>query len=573
MSEVLRADVAVVGGGLGGVAAALAAAESGARVVLTEAERMVGGQVTSQLTTPLDEHPLVESTGVSASYRRFRDLLRAAHGGRRNPGGGWVSRLCVPPLTALRALEDLLRPHQDSGHLVVRTSARPVAVEVHGGRVHGVELEDALGRTLRVMAPVVLDATETGDLLPLAGAHWVVGSEGQDAFGEPHALPGGPVPSAEQSCTWAAAVVLEDHVQPRWPAPARYEALRASQPFTFDLAGWDRASHRYRFGTHGPDGRPPFWTYRRVHDSSQLGGRDAAVLNWAGNDYAATGLVADPHRTRRGAHELTLAFVHWLRTDAPRDGSGRGYPELRLAPEVSLSDDGMALAPYVRESRRLRTAAPVTEHHLAPVPGHERASALQHPVGTAWYHADLHARIGAPDPVYGPTAPFQIPLAALVAPRPDGLLAAAKNLGVTQVAAAAYRVHPGEWAVGEAAGTLGALAARSGRAPGHVDPVALQVALLSRGVPLVWSVDLVPEHPAFVAGQLLAAAGGLAGARARELATRPDEPPDDDDLPALIRAARVLGVEPGQRPDATTWGDVARALAAPLLRLSQEVPA
>src|SRR4051794_41724637 len=64
-----RTQVLVVGGGLGGVAAALAAAEAGAEVVLTEEGPWLGGQLTSQ-AVPLDEHPWAERFGVTARYRR-----------------------------------------------------------------------------------------------------------------------------------------------------------------------------------------------------------------------------------------------------------------------------------------------------------------------------------------------------------------------------------------------------------------------------------------------------------------------------------------------------------------------
>jgi len=63
----IRADVAVIGAGLGGCAAALAAARSGRRVILTEETRWIGGQLTSQAVPP-DEHPWIEHFGASASY-------------------------------------------------------------------------------------------------------------------------------------------------------------------------------------------------------------------------------------------------------------------------------------------------------------------------------------------------------------------------------------------------------------------------------------------------------------------------------------------------------------------------
>jgi NADPH-dependent 2,4-dienoyl-CoA reductase/sulfur reductase-like enzyme len=46
--ELVRADVAIVGGGLGACAAALAAARPGYRVILTEETHWVGGQPTNQ---------------------------------------------------------------------------------------------------------------------------------------------------------------------------------------------------------------------------------------------------------------------------------------------------------------------------------------------------------------------------------------------------------------------------------------------------------------------------------------------------------------------------------------------
>lgn len=561
-----RADVAVIGGGLGGVAAALAALDGGATVLLTEAEDVIGGQVTSQLVAPLDEHPLVESTGVTASYRDFRNRVRAAYGGVLNPGGGWVSRLCFEPLVALRVLEDMLAPYVTSGRLVVLTRVRPVATTMVDGQVTTVHLEDATGTSVDVTATVFADATELGDLLPITRTPWVVGSEGWDAYQEPHALPGPPQPRAEQPATWCAAVVLDPESSPVGPAPDGYASWRDSQPFSLTIAGWDGVPHGYRMFTDGPDGRPPFWTYRRVRDGTRLGGHAAAVINWAGNDYADVGLVADPARARRESRALTLAFVHWLRTQCRRDDGGVGYPEIRLAPEVAGTADGLAAAPYVRESRRLRISAPVNEHDIAPVVGSERATPMPGSVGVAWYHADLHARVGGTTPVYAETAPFQIPIRSLM-PASDGprnLIAAAKNLGATQVAAAAYRVHPAEWAVGEAAGVLAALSVSRRQQPAvlarRADGVlAVQRALLRRGAPLVWASDVTPAHPSFVAGQLLAAHGGLVGRRSAQLAIAPDEVVDDVERAALAVACTAVTSAPGS-PDGATWAEVVDSL-------------
>src|SRR5712671_3543246 len=69
------ADVVIIGGGCGGCAAALAAARTGNRVILTEETDWIGGQLTAQAVPP-DEHPWIEAFGCTASYRRFRNGVR-----------------------------------------------------------------------------------------------------------------------------------------------------------------------------------------------------------------------------------------------------------------------------------------------------------------------------------------------------------------------------------------------------------------------------------------------------------------------------------------------------------------
>src|SRR6185312_2242232 len=99
----LAGDVVIVGGGMGGVAAALAALRVGRTVIMTEETDWIGGQLTFQAVPP-DEHPWIEQFGCTRAYRRFRDDVREyyrrwypltpeAHADKAfNPGGGWVSR-------------------------------------------------------------------------------------------------------------------------------------------------------------------------------------------------------------------------------------------------------------------------------------------------------------------------------------------------------------------------------------------------------------------------------------------------------------------------------------------------
>ena len=74
-TRALRSDVAIIGGGFGGCAAALAALRNGMRVVMTEETDWIGGQVTSQGVPP-DEHPWIESFGGTLAYRQYRSAVR-----------------------------------------------------------------------------------------------------------------------------------------------------------------------------------------------------------------------------------------------------------------------------------------------------------------------------------------------------------------------------------------------------------------------------------------------------------------------------------------------------------------
>ena len=100
--------------------------------------------------------------------------------------------------------------------------------------------------------------------------------------------------------------------------------------------------------------------------------------------------------------------------------------------------------------------------------------------------------------------PFQIPMAALLPRESINFLPAGKNLGVTHLTNGAFRLHPIEWMVGEAAGTIAALAIARGAVP---PAAAVQEDLARAGVPLVWFDDLPVDHPDFAAIQWTAVRG------------------------------------------------------------------
>ena len=183
-SPVEDCELLIAGGGTGGVAAAIAAARAGRRVVLLEETDWLGGQMTAQGVSALDEHEHIESFGGTRSYCELRNAIRR-HYGELNPGNCWVTRLAFEPRVAVDVIEEMLPPQ-----VSIRRRTKTVAVTTDGDRITEVMamgLDD--GRTVRFQPALVIDATELGDLLPLCGAEHVIGAETIAQTGEPQAQP------------------------------------------------------------------------------------------------------------------------------------------------------------------------------------------------------------------------------------------------------------------------------------------------------------------------------------------------------------------------------------------------
>ncbi|MFD0853653.1 FAD-dependent oxidoreductase, partial [Actinomadura adrarensis] len=175
-------------------------------------------------------------------------------------------------------------------------------------------------------------------------------------------------------------------------------------------------------------------------------------------------------RALRGARELTLSFVYWMQTEAPRWDGGHGYPELRLRGDVMGTGDGLAKEAYIRESRRIKALFTVTEAHVGlemrgPDAGSET---FDDSVGIGYYRIDLHPSTSGRNYVDIASYPFQIPLGALIPAGVTNLLPANKNIGTTHISNGAYRLHPVEWAIGEAVGALSAYCLDTDQTPVQV---------------------------------------------------------------------------------------------------------
>jgi hypothetical protein len=526
----VAADLAIIGGGLGGCAAALSALRAGRTVVLTEATDWIGGQLTSQAVPP-DEHPWVEQFGVNASYRELRQGIRdyyrrhypmtaEAHAARAlNPGNGGVSKLCHEPRVALAVLTAMLAPFASNGRLFVLLEHEPVRAEVQRDRVRAVVVRDArTGRERTLVAPYFVDATELGDLLPMAGVEFIEGAESQAQTGEPHAA-SSHQPGNQQAITCCFAIEYrdgEDHtierpteyafwrdyvpaMRPAWPG--RLLDLHYSNPITLksDTRGFD------------PRGAGVgLWVYRRLLDPRNFrpgaypGSSGVTLVNWPQNDYwlgPITGPGVTPDAARQHvqrAKQLSLSLLYWLQTECPRPDGQTGWKGLKLRPDLVGTADGLAKAPYVRESRRILAEFTVLEQHVGTEARRSKTNAADpqaepfpDSVGIGSYRIDLHPSTGGTNYIDISSLPFQVPLGALIPRRVENLLPACKNLGTTHITNGCYRLHPVEWGIGEAAGALAAFCLEQKESPRAVRNTsrrlaAFQSRLTAQGIEIAW---------------------------------------------------------------------------------------
>ncbi len=497
-SNEIPADVIILGGGLGGCAAAIAACRNGLKVVMTEETAWIGGQV-SQQGVPPDEHRWIETHGAPASYRDFRNRVRAfykrnypltAEAKNRenlNPGDGSVSRLCHEPRVAVSVLSEMLAPFMSSGKLTVLTGCKVTAADVDGDRVRTVEVIYQNNEKKQLLtAPWFVDATECGDLLPLTGTEYVTGTESQNETGELHAPEQGD-PQNNQAFTYCFAMDYQPGANNVTDPPKEYNfwknyAPEMSPPWPGKLLEMNYSNPRTlepkELGFH-PEGKPTgdllnLWNYRRIINKNNFAegtyDGDMTIVNWPQNDYFPGNIIdvsEDEFRKHvEASRQLSLSLFYWLQTEAPRPDGGSGWPGLRLRGDVMGTGDGLAQYPYIRESRRIKPVFTVLEEHVGAenrklVAGEEagkKSADFYDSVGIGYYHIDLHPSSRGDNYIDFGSLPFQIPLGALLPQRMNNLLPANKNIGTTHITNGCYRLHPVEWSIGEAVGCLIAFA-------------------------------------------------------------------------------------------------------------------
>ncbi|BDI34535.1 FAD-dependent oxidoreductase [Capsulimonas corticalis] len=522
-TDVPTCQALIVGGGLGGSAAAEDLARRGISVILVELTSHLGGQLTTQGVSTPDENRFIDQIPGPGTphYRALRrqvwdhyaQLSGIQAPRQKNVGQCWVGTTSGEPNVWEAALWDRLKPWMGpSGIRRVLLRHQLVAVQRYpgNGKVSYLDFVNLdTGKIIRIGAQYVLDAGELGDVLNLSGAPWTLGQEAQGAYHEPDA-PSQAHPDWIQSFTYSFDVRWNpDAVLPTASKPDEYEYFKSLGEYSLIYKYPEpRGPVPYKVFEKAPGAAGPFWTYRRLVAASSFDrnpqyAQDIALINWSGNDFHLESFIGKaPQEQLRiliRAKAFAQGFLYWLQTECPRDDGGTGYPEMQAAGDV-LGGDGFGVLPYIRESRRLLSEYVIRENDMLPTEENPDAAAgteFFDSVGIGLYAIDIHPSRNEP-PLLKSALPYEIPLGAFIARSgPSNVLPASKNIGASRLAAASLRVHPQAWLIGEIAGRLAAFCLEHHVEPHQVraDPAllsAFQSELAADGIPNRWS-----DVPAF----------------------------------------------------------------------------
>ena len=174
-------EVAVAGGGIAGIAAALAAARQGARTVLIEKSYLLGGLATAGLVTIY--LPLCDGRGTQVSYGIAEELLKTSilHGYEQDYPKAWLEegtleekkkqRFQVQYNAQLFALEAETLLKKENITIFYGTSV--CALSVDNQKITHVIVENKSGRSAFEVKSVV-DATGDADLCRQSGEETVL---------------------------------------------------------------------------------------------------------------------------------------------------------------------------------------------------------------------------------------------------------------------------------------------------------------------------------------------------------------------------------------------------------------
>jgi hypothetical protein len=410
-------DLVVIGGGLAGFSAAIAAARQGLRACLVQDRPVLGGNSSSEVrVTPHGAccfHSYARETGI------ISELLIEERAINHEPTfeNGWINSMWDVVLYDMAMSTPGVTLHMNTSLTAVQLGA--------GKQIEAAVCSVAAAETELVLkAPLFVDASGDGLLAHLAGCEWRMGSEGRDEFNEPHA------PLKATNDTMGSSI--------------QFKTKDMGHPVPFKAPDWavkyEDASFFYKQGRDPSEIRGGFWwieigvPWHSIHDNEDI------------------------------RHELTrhcLGVWDWIKNRDPL-----------LKDKVrNFGLDWMGQVPGKRESRRIQGQYFMTEKDP------QECTVFPDEVAFGGWFVDLHTPGGLlastseasaatgydPSSEYAAKSyvgPYGIPLRMLIARDCPNLMMAGRNVSVTHAALGTVRVMATTALMGQAVGTAAAVALR-----------------------------------------------------------------------------------------------------------------
>ena len=490
--KTISTEVLVVGGGAGGIAAAIQASRHASQTILATEFSWLGGMLTSAGVAAPDGNELAPwHTGLWGAY--LQELRK-----RQKLDNGWVSLFTYHPSLGAAIFADWVA---QIPNLTWIKNCHPLSVTQHNNKITGVRFND-----LFVEAKITIDATELGDLLALADIPYRWGWESESQFNEPSLAQNRQI---ERDFELSALIEKYPVQAPTWVFLLQYgDRNKTTKPlpnYQGDLSQFQGAWDNY--------GATKFLKYGKLD-------RDLYMINWpiSGNDYGIKleRLIESESSKKEWlteAYEHSYHFADYLQSNLEKNYglANNIFPQQdnSLLPNL---DSAFALHPYYRESRRIignttiteRDILPVSNGCVAPLPLNEMGEVNSIAVGNYandHHYPDFNFKLENKSILWGGRwtgTPFTIPYEALVPKSLDGLLVSEKNISVSHIANGSTRLQPVVMNIGQAAGMAAALSIQHNCQPRELAVREVQEALLldkiapSVVIPLF---NLVPNHP------------------------------------------------------------------------------
>lgn len=476
-------EVLVIGGGAGGTAAAIQAARMGVHVQLLESGPWLGGMLTSAGVSAIDgNHDM-----PSGIWGEFRDNLYAHYGGPKAVATGWVSHTLFEPSVGNNILQKMANlPNLEISYTSVYSE-----IQKENGLWKVTYAKE--GKKYTAKSKILIDATETGELLPLVGADFRLGMDAKQDTGEKEAPE--VANTIVQDITYAA--ILED------VGTSKTKKGLVKKPKGYDAKHYECACKR--------EGGEMFGA---VSDCAQMLNygklpNNKYMINWpnCGNDFYLDwpNLSAQEREEKlKEAKRFTQGFLFYIQNDL-------GFKNLRLANEFPTKD-GFPMIPYDREARRVRGKAFLTAEHMErPYDDNLYRTGIavgDYPID---HHHDKNPETPEINFINIKVPSYNIPLGALIPEKVTDFIVAEKNISVSNIANGATRLQPVVLGIGQAAGALAATSVKENASPAEVSVRKVQQNLLDHQAYLMPFIDIKPNDVDFQAIQRIGATGILKG--------------------------------------------------------------